>query len=140
MARGGRLEREDTARLTPTEGRKFGLTVGAAFLVLGGISYWRGHRIPVFVLGGLGLLLVLGGLVVPGRLGPVERAWMGLAKAISRVTTPIFMAVVYFLVLTPAGVIVRWVGHDPLLHEAEEGSYWRSRSMSEGKSDLTRQF
>ena len=33
------------ARLTPAEGRKFGLTVGAAFLVLAAIPWWRGHRI-----------------------------------------------------------------------------------------------
>ena len=40
-------------------------------------------------------------------LGPVERAWMGLAGIISKVTTPIFMSVVYFVVLTPVGLLRR---------------------------------
>lgn len=134
------MERRDSARLTPEEGRKFGLTVGAAFLVLGALSYWRGHRVPVVVLGGIGVLLVLAGLLLPGRLGPVQRAWMGLAEVISKITTPIFMAVVYFLVLTPAGLIMRLVGHHPLRHDAVEGSYWRSRPETERASDITRQF
>ena len=53
------------------------------------------------MLGALGGALALAGLVVPRDLGPVERAWMGLAHPISKVTTPIFMGVMYFLVLTP---------------------------------------
>ena len=134
------MENTNSARLTPAEGRKFGLTVGAAFLVLAGISYWRGHRIPVIVLGALGALLVLAGLLIPGQLGPVYRGWMGLAAAISKVTTPIFMAIVYFLVLTPAGLIMRLVGHRPLEHEAVNGSYWQRRPEGERVADMTRQF
>ncbi len=130
----------DSARLTPAEGRKFGLTVGIAFLVLAGISYWRGHRIPPLVLGGLGALLVLAALVIPGHLGPVYRGWMGLALAISKVTTPIFMAIVYFLVLTPAGIILRLVGHRALQHVAVDGSYWQRRPEGQRAADMTRQF
>ena len=134
------MARTDSARLSAAEGRKFGLTVGIAFLVLAGISYWRGHRIPVVVLGALGALLVLAALLIPRQLGPVERAWMGLAAAISKVTTPIFMALVYFLVLTPAAVIMRLVGHRALQHEPEQGSFWRRRPEGERAADMTRQF
>lgn len=134
------MERTDSARLTPAEGRKFAVTVGIAFLVLAGISFWRGHRIPVIVLGALGAVLLLAGLVVPGQLGPVYRAWMGLALAISKVTTPIFMSLVYFLVLTPTGVVMRRVGHRALQHAADGGSYWQRRPQGERASDLTRQF
>ena len=47
------------ARLTAAQGRRFGLTVGLAFLVLAGIAWWRGHPTSVLVLGSLGTLLVL---------------------------------------------------------------------------------
>src|SRR3954454_6045583 len=98
MEGGGAMATGVPARLTAAEGRKFGLTVGLAFLALGSIAYWRGkHRTStVFLV--LGGLLVLAALVVPTALGPVERAWMALAHAISKVTTPIFMGVVFFLV------------------------------------------
>ena len=67
-----------SAGLSAKEGRKFGLTVGAAFLVLGALLWWRGRALAPW-LGSLGAVLALAGLVVPARLGPVQRAWMGLA-------------------------------------------------------------
>ncbi len=79
------------ARLTAREGRRFAFTVGTAFLVLAAISAWRGHTLPPRVLGALGGALLLAGLVVPGRLSRVHRAWMGLALALSKVTTPIMI-------------------------------------------------
>ena len=83
------------ARLTTAQGRRFGLTVGGAFLVFAAIAYWRGHSTSTAVLGGLGATLALAGLIIPAHLGPVERAWMRLAHLISKVTTPIVMGVMY---------------------------------------------
>ena len=60
-------------RLSVKQGRKFGLTLGIALLVLGGLSIWRGHDIvPLFLLFP-GAIMMLAGLLVPTRLGPVER-------------------------------------------------------------------
>ncbi len=134
------MAHRDSTRLTAAEGRKFGLTVGAAFLVLAAISFWRGHRVPVAVLGTLGAVLVLAGIVLPSRLGPVQRAWMALAEGISKVTTPVFMSLVYFVVITPAAFVARLVGHAPLRHRPLEGSYWQPRPEGKRTSDLTRQF
>ncbi len=128
------------AGLTPAEGRGFGLKVGAAFLALAGISYWRGHSIAPMVLGGLGGLLFLGGLVVPGQLGGVYRGWMGLAGLISKVTTPIFLGIVYFLVLTPLGLIRRAFGKRPIDHGLVEGGYWVRRTVTRPPQHMERQF
>jgi len=80
----------------------------------------------------------LAGLVIPGQLGPVNRAWMGLAEAISKVTTPIFMGVVYFLIITPVGVIMRLFGRNPISHRAVNQSYWAERT--EARGGMTNQF
>ncbi len=127
------------ARLTPAEGRKFAFPVGAAFLALAALTWWRDKEILWPVLSALGALLIVAGLVVPGKLGPVYRAWMGLAHAISKVTTPIFMGVVYFVVLTPIGVLMRLVGRRPLVHPEQDGGFWRA-APSGGRADLERQF
>jgi hypothetical protein len=124
---GGRRVARRTAvrlRLTTAEGRAFGLTVGGALLGLGALLAWRGARgiAPVLLLPGG--LLVLAGLVLPTRLGPVRRAWMELAHAISRVTTPITMGIVYFAVITPIGVLRRAVGSDPLRRPPTGESAW----------------
>jgi hypothetical protein len=135
------LERRDSARLTPREGRKFAFTVGTAFLVIASVLYlWRGHVTVPGVLAGLGTALLLAGLVIPGRLGPVWRAWMGLALILSKVTTPIFMSVVYYLVMTPTGILRRLIGKNPVEHVATDGSYWAPRPDGARRSDLQRQF
>lgn len=115
-------------RLTPREGRRFGLVVGGAFLVFAGISRWRGHDTAPIVLASIGGLLVVGGAVVPGQLGPVYRAWMQLGLLLSKVTTPLFMGLVYFLVITPMGVVMRLAGRNPMRHEAKDDSYWVART------------
>lgn len=127
------------ARLTPVEGRRFGLTVGAAFAVLAAIGLWRGHQIVPGILGMLGMLLVLAGLAIPGRLGPVYDIWMRGAHAISKVTTPLFLSIVYLLVLTPSGLLMRLLGRDPLRHSESNKGYWIVRDPGE-RSNLDRQF
>jgi hypothetical protein len=132
------LARGIPARLTAAEGRKFAFTVGTAFLVLAGISWWREHPIAWRVLAGLGAVLWIAGLLVPALLGPVLRAWMGLAHVISRVTTPLFLGIVYFVVIMPVGTLMRLFGRNPVRHEAKGDSYWAPRTEPRGR--LTNQF
>ena len=134
------MARRVSTRLSTAEGRKFGLTVGGAFLAITAILWWRQHATAMLVTGSLGGALMLAGLLIPRHLGPVERAWMGLAHAISKVTTPIFMAVLYYLVLLPAGLIMRMFGNRPLVHPAGENGYWILRSKGESPSTMERQF
>jgi hypothetical protein len=115
-----------------SQGRKFGITVGIAFALLATISWWRGHHLPVYMLGTLGGLLLFAGLLIPRRLGPVERTWMQLAVLISKVTTPVFMGVVYFLVLFPVGLVMRAFGRNAVRHKPVNDSYWAPRSDARG--------
>ena len=134
------MEARITAGLTAAEGRRFGFPVGGAFLLLSSISAWRGHIIAPRLLAPIGLLLVLAGVFIPGHLGPVYRAWMGLAKVMSSVTTPIFLGVVYFLVLTPMAIIRRRIGGNPMRHTARDDSYWVVPPASRGAEGMEHQF
>ena len=128
-------------RLTVAQGRRFGLTVGGAFAVLAAITWWRGHPWLMNGFGTLGGLLILAGLIVPTYLGPVERAWMALAHAISRVTTPIVMAVMYFVVLTPVGLLRRSVAGNSLMHAETATGFWKPRPAGSRRSaSMERQF
>lgn len=121
------------ARLTAREGRRFAFLVGIAFLVFGGIAWWRDHHTMAQVFGGFGMLLLAAGVLMPARLGPVFRAWMGLAHAISRVTTPIFMGIVFFVLIFPIGLGMRLLGRNPIRHQPTGGSYWFERNQSRGE-------
>jgi hypothetical protein len=126
------------ARLTASEGRKFAFTLATAFGALAALLWWRERRTVAAVLGVVAAAFAVAGVLLPGRLGPVHRGWMGLAHVISRVTTPIFMGVVYFLVITPVGVLRRALGGNPLrAHQGSSG--WVDRQASP-RGDLTRQF
>ena len=138
MARGGRLAERIPARLSDVSGRRFGLEVGGALLVLSGVLWWRRHPAAAALWGTAGALLVLMALVAPRGLMPVRRVWMGLAAALSRVTTPLFMAVVYFVVLTPFGVVKRLWGGNPILRPRGAQGGWVPREKS--RSDMEHQF
>jgi hypothetical protein len=132
------LAERSPARLSPAEGRKFAFTLAAAFGVLAGVTWWREHPTASAILGAVAAAFALGGLLMPGRLGPVYRGWMGFAHAISKVTTPIFMGVVYYLVITPIGLVRRTLGGNPLrAHQGASG--WVDRGGAP-RGDLTRQF
>ncbi len=128
-------------RLTAAQGRRFGLTVGTAFAIFAGIASWRGHPTTFTVLGSVGGLLIVAGLVIPTMLGPVERAWMALAHAISKVTSPIVMGVMYLVVITPVGLLRRTFSGNPLVHALDKQSYWRTRPENARRSaSMSRQF
>lgn len=105
-------------------GRKFSFTVGTAFLVLAAVATWRNHPTLAMVLATLGGALLLGGLIIPARMRVVERVWMQFALLLSKVTTPVFMGVVYFLIITPTGFLRRTLARSPMRPRAEKDSFW----------------
>ena len=134
------MEKRVPARLTAAAGRRFGFTLGAAFLALGAIAWWRGGRIAPLVLAALATPLVLGALIAPTALGPVERAWMAFAERLSRITTPIAMGIVFYLVMTPIGLVMRAFGKNPLDHRTARDSFWIEREGAARRSTLDRPY
>ena len=129
-----------SARLTPAEGRRFGFSVGTSFLAIAVIVWWRGRPGAAGVLAALGVALALAGFSLPESLGPIERAWMTMAHAISKVTTPIVMGIMYFLVVTPVGIVRRLLGGNPLEHAPTGQSFWKPRPPGRRRSSMRRQF
>lgn len=130
-----------SARLTPSEGRRFGFTLGAAFLALAAVAWWRGRETAGIGFAGLGTALLLAGLLMPTALGPVERAWLGFGRLLSKVTTPVFLGIVFYLVVTPVALLMRVLGRAPLRAPAPGTSAWIPRAPeARRRRDLERQF
>jgi polyferredoxin len=110
--------------------REFGLVVGGVFVLLASWWFFRGKLTSAaHVLLPLGAVLILLGLVWPRALVLPNKAWMLLAEGLSFVTTRIILAAVFFLVVTPIGVVKRLMGWDPLSRRGARGaSYWRPYS------------
>jgi len=95
--------------------RRFALTTGAIIAVLFGLvlPWLFGLRFPIWPWP-LAVILMLWGLTAPASLRPVYRGWMRIGLLMSRVTTPLILGLVFFVVFVPAGLIMRLSGHDPM--------------------------
>jgi len=107
--------------------REFGLLVGAILALLGGWWTYREKFAGVRLgFAAAGLLLLLLGAAWPRALALPYKLWMGLAEQIARVVTTLILGVVFFLVVTPIGLLKRLRGWDPLERRAlAGGSFWR---------------
>lgn len=85
----------------------------------------------------LGAVSLLAAVLVPGRLEPARLAWMKLGEIIGRVTTPIMLAIVYYVVITPMGVVRRIVA--PTRRTAKDSQWHRRPSLPE-PARMERQF
>ncbi len=67
-------------------------------------------------------------LVAPLTLRPFYRLWMWLGIVLSKITTPVILGVVYFLVITPTGLIARLFRQDPMRRDCGEHceSFWQN--------------
>ena len=116
--------------------REFGLIVGGMLALLSGWWLYRGkfHTLTQITLP-LGFVLALLGALVPRVLFYPNKAWMALAEVLSYVSTRIILGIVYFLVITPIGLIKRMTGWDPLNRRAPRSeSYWRDYSPRQRNS------
>ena len=67
------------------------------------------------------------------------KAWMALGLALGWVNSRIILGFVFFLVLQPIALIMKFAGHDPLkIKKSNERSYRENKSNN--KVDLTRIF
>jgi len=128
--------------VSKSELRKFGLTVGAAFLVFGGISWWRGHDVAPRVLWTLAALLMIPGAIAPVVLRPVQKYWMAGAAFLGHVNTRIILTLVFYVVLTPIGLLMRLL-HDPLnrsMKQAQDTNWIHREVQPVDPASYERQF
>lgn len=125
---------------TSADGRRFAFTVAAALAALAAVLYWRDRRVIATVAGVLAALLIGAALIAPSRLAPAERTWMAMARAMSRVTTPVFMAIIYFGVVSPVALMRRSMGKNALVRKKNGKTFWVSRETSSDAEHLRRRM
>src|SRR6266404_1098545 len=105
--------------------RKFGLTVGGVFVLLGVLLLLR-HRSTYPFLLGAGAVLTAFGIIWPGALKYVYIAWMALAFTLGFVMSNVILTLFFFLVVTPIGLLARLFQKDFLAREWDKkaASYW----------------
>jgi len=105
--------------------RKFGLSVGGVLLVIGALLWWYSRPAGPY-LAAAGIVLIALGLVLPGALVPLQKAWMTVAVVIGWFQTRLILCLLFYAVLTPLrffGILLR---KDPLGRRQDPGAktYW----------------
>ena len=86
----------------------------------------------------ISLVFLILGLVNSSILTPLNLLWFKFGMLLGRIVSPIVMALVFFVVVTPTGLIMKLFQKDLLkLKKKNKKSYWIERKS---KSEMKNQF
>jgi saxitoxin biosynthesis operon SxtJ-like protein len=120
----------------------FGLLMGAFFGLMGTMSWMRTHHKAAITFWCIGAGLMLAYYLVRSIQRPVFDLWMGISYPIGWVMSAIMMAVIFFLVLTPVGLVMRLLGRDPMCRAFDRAaeSYWEPHNPEGDSRRYFQQF
>ena len=139
------MAHEDLNRDQHVEGssdRAFGLVFAVVFLVIAGWPLFHGEAIRWWS-AGVAAMFALVALVKPALLAGLNRLWMKLGILLGKVVSPIALGILFYVVITPIGVMIRLTGKDPLRlkFEPDADSYWIPREPpGPPPGSMTQQF
>ncbi len=108
--------------------RKFGITMGIAFLVITFLILLR-HKHSILITSCISLGFFAAAFIMPMALKYIYIFWMRLAFVLAWVNTRIILIFIFYLVFTPIGLVMKIFRKDLLERkiEKEKGSYWHIR-------------
>ena len=136
---------EDFARTEEIRGasdRSFGLVFTGAFLLVGVWPLVGRRPVKVWALGLAAAFLIVS-LFRPAALAPLNRVWLYVGLLLQRVVSPVVLGILFFLTVTPIGLLMRLTGKNPLHlgFDREAQSYWIDRHPPGPAPDtMPRQF
>ncbi len=128
---------------SPKELRLFGLLLLAFFALVAGIVYWRSEsQLAASALVGAGALLCVVYYAVPPWRRWIYLGWIYAAYPIGWCVSTLLLALVYYLVLTPVGLLMRLFRYDPMQkkREPDRPSYWQERAARRSAASYFRQY
>lgn len=109
----------------------------AAFLLSRG-----GHTTAALILGGIFGAVGLVGLLSPELVRPVYRLLSAITAPIGAVVSAVLIGVIYYLLVTPTGLLMRLAGYDPMKRAPDRAAatYWTKRDGPRPAADYFRQY
>ena len=118
--------------------RSFGIIFFIVFLLISVWPIMDGQALRVWSLV-ISLIFLILGILNSKILTPFNLAWIKLGEILGRFIAPVVMAVIYFLIVTPIGLLMRIIGKDLLnIKFSQNSSYWIKREKNLGP--MKRQF
>ena len=118
--------------------KSFGILFFIIFLLIALWPLLNSEFIRMWALGIASIFLVLG-FINSKILTPVKKSWIKLGEILGKIIAPIVMGIIYFLIITPIGLLMRLVGKDVLnLKFNKNDTYWIKRAKN--INTMKRQF
>lgn len=118
--------------------RSFGLLFFLVFLIIGiwPIFNEESYRLWSIV---ISLCFLCLGIINSNFLTPLNKLWMKFGFLLGKMVTPIIMGIIFFLVVTPTGLILRLFSKDILkLKKNRSNTYWSFKDND--NNDMRNQF
>lgn len=135
------LSRKDENQKQSSD-RFFGLTFFVFFLIIALWPLLRHGPVRLTALG-LAISFLAVSLIAPALLGPLNRLWLKFGVLLHSITNPLILGVMFYLVFTPFGLVMRLAGKDLLRLKLDpnRSSYWIKREPpGPAKNSLNKQF
>jgi hypothetical protein len=130
-------------KMAMNETRKFGLALAIVLAALAGVQVLRSHTTAASWLAACAVIALVLTVFAPRALAPVSKVLTAIARAIGWVNTHLILALAFYLVFTPVGLVARLLRKDLLRirFRSAEDSYWIPYEPKVfRKEDYTRQF
>jgi hypothetical protein len=104
---------------------------------------WRGYATAGYVLAAIAFIVGVPGLVAPAKIRPVYVAATVLAFPIGWLVSHVILAVLYYGILTPVGMLFRIIGRDPLGRRRSAitpVTYWTTKRKPASAREYFNQF
>jgi hypothetical protein len=112
--------------------KSFGVLFFLLFIIIGFYPILNGEKIK-FLFFIPALIFLILAFLKPNLLKPLNLVWIKLGEILGRIIAPTIMFLLFFLILTPVGLIVRLFGKDLLKTKfTKENSYWIKRENKIG--------
>ncbi len=111
--------------------RMFGLVFAGFFSIVGGIKLWSDHDLTwVGVWFAAAVAMLVLALALPRVLRPLNLVWFKFGLLLHRVVSPVVMGLMFFVVITPTGIVMRVLGKRPLnlSFDPKVETYWIART------------
>ena len=118
--------------------RSFGIVFFIVFLLVAVYPFFKSGDIRLWSLI-VSLIFLILGLINSNILTPLNKIWFKFGIFLGRIISPVIMGIIFFLVVTPIGFIMRLMGKDVLsLKFNNNKSYWIEKTGP--KSKMKNQF
>ena len=118
--------------------KNFGIVFSIFFLLIAIYPLTNNNELRIWSLV-IAIIFLALGLINSKVLTPLNKLWFKFGLLLGRIVSPIIMAVIFFLVVTPTALIMRIIGKDLLnLKLNKNKSYWIEKTGP--KSKMKNQF